>query len=88
MSVLEFTDWKVYSNFHIFYLISQVSYSASERKSKYYETQTPILLKNTYFVTEILIKEENYFLFHFIFVFSYIFVIMFHFLKIERIVLI
>ena len=78
----------MHPNFHIFYLISQVSYSGSERKSKYYENQTPILLKNFYFVTEILIKEENYFLFHFIFVFSYIFVIMFHFLKIERIVLI
>ena len=53
-----------------------MSYSASELKSNYYENQTPIFLKNTYFVTEILIKEENYSSFHFIFVFSYIFVLL------------
>ena len=70
------------------YLISQVSYSASERKTKFHENQTPVLSKNTYFVTEILIKEENYFSFHFISVLSYIVVIMFYFLKLELIVLI
>ena len=35
-------------------------------------------LKNAYCVTEILLKEENYYLFIFILVFSYIFVIMFY----------
>ena len=67
------------------HLISQVSYSASERKTKFHENQTPVLSKNTYFVTEILIKEENYFSFDLIFVFS---LIMFYFLKMELIVLI
>ena len=43
-----------------------------------HENHTPILLKNTYCVTEILLKEENYYLFIFIMVFSYIFVIMFY----------
>ena len=49
----------------------------SEQVNKY-ENDTPILFKSTYFVTEILIKEENYFLFLFIFVFLYISVIMFY----------
>ena len=34
MPVLEFTNWWVYLNFHIFYLSSQVSYLASERTWK------------------------------------------------------
>ena len=51
--------------FLYFYLISQVSYLASERTSKWYENHTPILFKNTYCVTEILIKKENYFSFYF-----------------------
>ena len=39
---------------------------------------TPIRFKNTYCAIEILIKEENYFSFLFIFVLLYILVIMFY----------
>ena len=48
----------------------------SEQLNKY-ENHTPIIYKKNW-VTEILIKEKNYFSFLFILVFSHIFVIMFY----------
>ena len=63
------------SIFFILFL-RQVIKHVSEQVNKY-ENETSRLFKNTYCVTEILIKEGNYFSFPFIFVFLYILIIMF-----------